>query len=899
MRLLFSLSDGGFPSLGVYGKEEQGRLRQRRQNSAADGKEKPMIKVQDWIASIPDEDKHVAYVGEGSSETREFLLCGYGWEAYKGWSFHLDMAFDPESITTRDHRQVVQTRVNSTEMKEEAGVTTDEVTTRETYTVQDEQVLDYYLTDVAPLVKRVEEDGIRLEWTVLRQHTMLPGKLWATLRAVDSTAQKVKKSAVMVFEVDAAVKATPAATPPVSEMAQIEARASAAADTATYGADRAEGALKSVLNEKAICVAAAETAYDEAQSAAVSAAEASHHATSAEASLNAARTYASAAGTNAAAAARQATEAAAAQKTAVEAAETCSANAQLCEEMAEEATNAVKSLTCRRVNVRDCGAVGDGVADDRAAIIEAFRQAKTMLPCEVYFPAGVYGISNGITVEMAYGTGGLKVCGAGRDVTVIRYLDSYDPNQKGNMWYAIRIWPVGMPSVKPSEEAEYLYDMSVSGLTVHDPDPIAHAWNTAKGDPGKEETHGFDLQFCRRVSVTDCTIEGVGDEAIDICYCHDVAVMNNHLLGCPGAGSAGGAISIGDGCTGVVVCGNTINSSAADETLADGTVLHKRNFGIAVESLYVPVSDVVIAGNTIRNVRGNGVNVGATNAGSGIDNVSIHGNVITDCCNGIRVMDTTNPKRNLSIVNNTIVGCFGDLSSDGYAIQTGTKTYQLLVSGNNIRNVGGEQAMKIVVADHALVTDNLVGDVHGYAMMTSGDVEVRNSTFYNIGIGGSATQAIQKMDVASNRLSLSGCRLSNVHCSVGIRNADVVEHTDVELSNGGTALVGKYLSRVTGGRVNGIVVLSKAGAVMQGVTVEAEKATNHAVTIAADGVSVTGCRIYAGNAKKAVMENSGVSGSMVANNVVDGTLSLAATLVLVNGAGSVCVNNIDLRTVTA
>ena len=41
-----------------------------------------MIKVQDWIASIPDEDKHIAYVDEGMSTQQEFLLCGKDWQKY-------------------------------------------------------------------------------------------------------------------------------------------------------------------------------------------------------------------------------------------------------------------------------------------------------------------------------------------------------------------------------------------------------------------------------------------------------------------------------------------------------------------------------------------------------------------------------------------------------------------------------------------------------------------------------------------------------------------------------------------------------------------------------------------------------------------------------------------------
>ena len=201
-----------------------------------------MIKVQDWIASIPDEEKHVAYVGEGKSVEKEFLLCGDGWEHYTEWTFYLDMAFDLESITKRDTREVVATTVDSWEMTEEGAVTTQETVTKESYTVHNEDMPDYYREDIAPLIKRVDKDGIHLTWTVLRQHTVLPGKLWATLRAVSGEIDEVKKSAIMVFEVDNAICALPAATPPISEMEQIRQQAAAAKDAATAASDGANAA---------------------------------------------------------------------------------------------------------------------------------------------------------------------------------------------------------------------------------------------------------------------------------------------------------------------------------------------------------------------------------------------------------------------------------------------------------------------------------------------------------------------------------------------------------------------------------------------------------------------------------------------------------------------------------
>ena len=431
-----------------------------------------MIKIQDWIASIPDEEEHIAYVGEGKSEQREFLLCGDGWKTYRDWSFHLDMAFDPTTITTHDSRQVVQTIVNSTEHIEETSVTTDEVTTKETYTVNDVQVTNHNLTDIAPLSKAVTTDGIRLTWTVLRQHTVLPGKLWATIRAVDSEGQRIKKSAIMVFEVDPAICAVSAAVPPISEFEQMTAQmdalrlqTEAAADLAIRASNNAAGAANDILDHlETVQKAADETAA--AASNAVSAADEAVRAsttatTAADGALGNLHLAVEAANKATAAvedAAASADEAIRASTTATIAADAALGNMQLAVDAANTAQAAKQTVTehtasaalsaqgaqqhantalhaaaeakaaaqsilnteYNHINVRDYGAVGDGVADDREAIVAAFTAAKSKLPCEVYFPAGTYGISNGITVEMAYGTGGLRVRGAGRDTTTIK-----------------------------------------------------------------------------------------------------------------------------------------------------------------------------------------------------------------------------------------------------------------------------------------------------------------------------------------------------------------------------------------------------------------------------------------------------------------------------------------------
>ena len=266
-----------------------------------------MIRIENWVASIPEEDKHVAYMGEGMSETRTFFLTGEGWEQYKDWNFHLDMAFDLSSVTVRDSRQVVKTTTDSTqdsvkdvtgqvtgqsnrqqttqtdgtstrseedtitrteqntqsgdgsyaldqqvtesgegtesgtthsdstlteggsteqnsEQSTEGQVKTKTTVTRETYTADTKVVNWESTTDIAALEKTVEPDGIRLVWTVLRQQTQLPGRLRATLRAVGASYAQVKKSAMMIFEVEPAVTAYAAVDLPVSEFEQMEQR---------------------------------------------------------------------------------------------------------------------------------------------------------------------------------------------------------------------------------------------------------------------------------------------------------------------------------------------------------------------------------------------------------------------------------------------------------------------------------------------------------------------------------------------------------------------------------------------------------------------------------------------------------------------------------------------------
>ena len=183
-----------------------------------------MITIRDWIPTIPEEDKHIAYVGEGQSVEKEFFVTGEGWEKFRDWTYHLDMAFDLSGVTARDSREVTMVKEDGTVSEPDLqNKITSKTTTTETYTVHSVTVEPYAETDIAYLHKEVEAEGLRLRWTVLRQHTQLAGKLTANLRAVGPD-EEIKKSALMVFEVDPTVAALPAVAPSVSEFEQMEQR---------------------------------------------------------------------------------------------------------------------------------------------------------------------------------------------------------------------------------------------------------------------------------------------------------------------------------------------------------------------------------------------------------------------------------------------------------------------------------------------------------------------------------------------------------------------------------------------------------------------------------------------------------------------------------------------------
>ncbi len=240
-----------------------------------------MIKIKDWVAVIPEEERHLAYVGEHETVTREFLLTEPGFGAY---SFYMDMAFDLSTVTTREVCQQQTVENFTDETMSETHATLQERSTRESREVVEVAVDCDSPTDIAPLSKREEADGLHLVWQVLAQHTRYPGRLQATLRAV-GPAGEVKKTAVMHLTVGTAVAAQPAVPVSESEFQQMERQF---AETAESYLEEMKAAELITITRAGSATKSADEALQRAASAAAAAADAEEFAAAAQASAEAA-----------------------------------------------------------------------------------------------------------------------------------------------------------------------------------------------------------------------------------------------------------------------------------------------------------------------------------------------------------------------------------------------------------------------------------------------------------------------------------------------------------------------------------------------------------------------------------------------------------------------------------
>ncbi len=417
------------------------------------------------------------------------------------------------------------------------------------------------------------------------------------------------------------------------------------------------------------------------------------------------------------------------------------------------------------VNVKDYGAVGDGATDDKAAIMAAFdyavrEYASKDEPVTVYFPEGEYGLlSGGMYIYMPLGAGNLTVKGDGADKSTIVYLEEWEDS---GSWVAIRI----QPETTPASVDEYLHDITFKDLGVYDTDPVEHAWNTNKGDPDTEETHGFNVQYCVRATITDCKTTDIGDECFDLSHCIDSEITNNLVEKNIITGKGGGSLSVGDGSKNVTITKNTVVFNTGSTS--------KSHYAVAVEALSEHVEDIYITNNTMLNLNGWGVNIVAP-AGT-ISDVVVKDNTMTGCLAGGIHFSGAGQTTNVQLIDNTISNVGVGIYVDG-----GNKD-QTLIDNCTIDTVSDCGIKVGSPSSNDTVIQNLtITNCQKQAIYNAGtNTKVVNVTIDGVGLAGSVAEGAIQQYGSGGSSEVSNTTILNCQNKKGIQLVQSVINTTIE-----------------------------------------------------------------------------------------------------------------------
>jgi hypothetical protein len=326
-------------------------------------------------------------------------------------------------------------------------------------------------------------------------------------------------------------------------------------------------------------------------------------------------------------------------------------------------------------NVKDCGALGNGIADDTAAIQTAVNAAYAAGGGIVYVPNGTYLIGGGVSGGL---TGGIRLysnvalIGEGKDATILKMvLGAYTG-------YIDIIYSYGTISGSTSDT----HNISVANLTVDGTNQTP-----ASGGIGQLGC-GMDFYATDYLRVRDCKILNAGGYGIQIgCedYTHDYLVKNPIVDGClfQNNGRNGG----GDSLAGGRHVGARYTNNRFEQ--CNGT---------AIDSVYPQYA--VFANNTVAAPAAGGS--GAITSDFGAQNCVIAFNTFEAGAGGIKlagylggVTDGTTAPNFCTIIGNVIAQTSGPYNC-GIEIDGSQQSNTNTTSGTVIPSVSSSVAVNVV-----------------------------------------------------------------------------------------------------------------------------------------------------------------------------------------------------------
>ena len=344
------------------------------------------------------------------------------------------------------------------------------------------------------------------------------------------------------------------------------------------------------------------------------------------------------------------------------------------------------------VSVKDFGAVGDGVADDTAAIQAAITASANKA---VYFPSGTY-VATTLTVSSPcrlFGEGIIKKTTAASSA-----LLTLNAN-----------------------------DVDIEGLEFRGASFDAMPASVVFLDTAIKVYGASSVSPYRRFNITNVKVNGFAGFAMDIRWSEDVTITGCQIRYCGYAGILFDSIVRG------VIANNRISFiDAGTGTNAYGISLSRDPTKTLVNS--VPTEHVTVTGNVVTDVaKWTGID------GHAPHNCNIVGNVVARCKSGIyaqydsAVDPYPSPARYVRIADNVVIGRSTTSENNLGVASLGTATAgvgfneHIVIENNSVINAGsptgGAAAVSLNYSRHSVARNNVVykGIGAGLSMTNSCD----------------------------------------------------------------------------------------------------------------------------------------------------------------------------------
>ena len=498
----------------------------------------------------------------------------------------------------------------------------------------------------------------------------------------------------------------------------------------------------------------------------------------------------------------------------------------------------------------------NGSTDDRATVLSAMAAAVADMPATVTIGPGDYSMSGGMHIEPAQGEKGLTIRGAGANST--RFIFDKGSALAAGEFIMFRVRPAVTPTV--GVYATYLQDIHIDGIGVYDNDPATH-------DSGAEESHGFSIAHTVNGNITNCVVDNVGDEGINLSNVYGGKVTGNYTVSTPSLSSSG-AINIALGCNSVVVAHNKVVGGAAPGTRStvsgtNGITVEIINSALASDIVGVTISDNMISGPENAGVS---ISISDSTNDSDVVGLKVENNFITDTLYGVSRIGEGGIAKAWSISMNTIT----DVDSSGISFNTiSTATVNCSMSFNTIENITVASENGIYANGTGInMSGNNIKNVDNIAIYSFSGEDIVISGGNIDGCGDTTTATIEGNTSATSIL-VDGVNITNsASTTYAIRRVTEVKNCNIHQTTPSQFQI-LGVKRVIGNTMNGAIQSDGDGFIISNNNIDSSAVDtgNDSIKVSADSNGViSGNRIIntGGNRIGIDLEDGST------NNIVDG-----------------------------